>query len=101
MKRYDELTARQQVAAREKCTDLLLTAIVEGRLRFNDNLNGGNLQDRIDTALFTANAKATPWFAGEYVMGACREELDDMARCDAEHSLYSSPEERILDGIIQ
>lgn len=100
MKRFDELTDAQQNQAVKKCVNLLLKTIVEGAIRFNDAANNDNLQARIDAAWERANAMQTPWFAHEYIMETCREEIEGMARCTAEDSLYPGPEENVLSGIV-
>ena len=43
----------------------------------------------------------TPWFASEYILDACREELEGMAICIAEDALYPEPNEIVIDGIIR
>lgn len=99
MKTYQELTPAEQAAACERCLANLLEAIIEGGLRFNDALNGDGLQARIDAAGELANAMQTPWFWHEYILDTCREDLEGMAYCNAEDSLYSAPGERCLAGI--
>lgn len=100
MKTFTELSTQQQAAAIERCLNDLLGAVVEGAIRFNDDLNGDRLQARIDRAIAKADEMQTPWFAGEYVMDTCREDLESMARCDAEDAIYSEPGERVIDGVI-
>jgi hypothetical protein len=41
----------------------------------------------------------TPWFASEYILETCREDLTGMAQCDAEDASYTEPGERIIHGI--
>jgi hypothetical protein len=96
MRTYDELTEAEKTKAAEKATDRLLGLIVEGAVRFNDELNGDGLQARIDAAMVEANDMQTPWFAGEYVMEAAGEEIKSMARMDAEDALYPAPDERVI-----
>lgn len=87
MRAYKELSPAEQGKALDKCVNILLTSIIDG-LRFNDALNGGNLQARIDAAINKANRMQTPWLAGEYIMDTCREDIKGMAQCDAEDALY-------------
>jgi len=94
VKTYTQLTSAQQSQAVEKCLLLLLDDVVEGRIRFNDNL-----QSRIDAAIQEANYCQTPWFAGECVMEEVGKELWDMARCRAENALYAEPNEDIILGV--
>ena len=77
-----------------------LKAILEGGLRFNDEANGDDLQARIDKACDQADKMQTPWFAHEYIMDTCREELTGMALAQAEDSLYSEQNENVVSGIV-
>lgn len=99
MKRYDKLNAEEQARAFDKALNRLLQDVTEGLIRFNDSLNGDDLQARIDEAHAKAEAMRTPWFAHEYIMDTCREDLEGMARCEAEDSLYSQPGEFVVAGI--
>jgi hypothetical protein len=96
MKTYQELTEEQKSEAREIALNELLKAICEGYIRFNDSLNGDDLQARIDAAGDKAEAMRTPWFTHEYIMDTCREDLEAMAAADAEDSLYPEKEERVI-----
>lgn len=91
MKTFAELSTDLQAKAVELALTDLLTAICEGAIRFNDDLNGDNLQGRIDAAFEKAEAMRTPWFAQEYVMDACADDLRGMAQCSAEDCLYRLP----------
>jgi len=93
MRTYDELSKADQESAHDKALSRLLTAICEGAIRFNDELNGDDLQARIDAAFEKAEAMRTPWFAHEYVMETCDEELRSMALCDAEDAVYRSADD--------
>lgn len=98
MKRYTDLTPEQQHKAVEKAASEVLTLIVEGAVRFADELNHDDLQARIDAAIEKADEMQTPWFAHEYVMDTCRDDILSMARADAEDAWY--PEgETVLEGI--
>lgn len=88
MKRYAELTEKEQAAAREYQLSQLLQNILEGAIRFNDKLNKDKLQSKIDAAIKKADSMRTPWFAHEYIMETCREELEGMAQCSAEDAIY-------------
>src|SRR3990167_1276314 len=99
MKRFDELTPEQQKAAVTKCVTGLLEAIAEGAIRFNDGLNGDDLQARIDAAWADMELLRTPWFIGERIMETCRDDIEGMAQCEAEDALYPEPGERCLSGI--
>jgi hypothetical protein len=68
MKHFDDLTPEQQEKAIETEAAKLLQAIVEGAVRFSDELNSDGLQAAIDEAIAEAKAMQTPWFAGEYIM---------------------------------
>ena len=99
MKTYQQLTDKQKKAAEIKALESLLRAILEGGLRFDDKPNEDDLQARIDKAVAEADAKQTPWFAHEYILDTCRDNLEGMARADAEDSLYSEANERVVSGI--
>ena len=99
MKTFDQLTPDLQKSAIEAASTSLLRAICEGAIRFNDGLNGDSLQARIDAAAKRADEMQTPWFMHEYVMDTCREEIEGMARADAEDALYPERGERCVPGI--
>lgn len=99
MKTFDQLTDTQRAAALAKATNDLLTAITEGAIRFNDTLNHDDLQARIDAAFAKADQMQTPWFAAEYIMDTCRDDIEGMAQCDAEDSLYAEEGEHVIHGI--
>lgn len=99
MKTYNELTKEQQTKAITKCLNNLLEGILQGAIVFNDKLNRNNLQARIDKAIAKAERMQTPWFAHEYIMDTCKQDLEGMAQCDAEDSLYSEKNEHIIKGV--
>lgn len=101
MKTYTELNPEQQSKAVDRATTDLLRAIVEGAIRFDDKRNGDDFQARIDAACQKAEEMQTPWFAHEYVMDTCKEEIVGMAQCDAEDALYSEPREVVIAGVVQ
>lgn len=96
MRVYTDLTDQEKEEAVQAALQLLLSALLQGGIRFNDELNHDDLQERIDAAVAKAEAMQTPWFAGEYVMEAVGEELTAMARCDAEDAFYPARGERII-----
>jgi hypothetical protein len=93
MKTYAELTKKQQAAAFEYHLNLLLGAVVEGAVRFNDGLNGDDLQARIEGAKDDMDKLDTPWFYGEAIMDAAGDDLRGMAQCDAENTMYAEPDD--------
>ena len=95
MKSFDKLSVNQQESAVNNAATDLLNALIEGGLRFNDKLNDDDLQARIDAACQRANDMQTPWFAHEYIMDTCRDEIMGMAQCDAEDALYYSSGESV------
>lgn len=99
VKTFDQLSPEQQDKARDEALDDLLEAIVEGAIRFNDELNGDTLQASIDAAMEQAEELRTPWFAGEIIMDAVGDVLRGMAECDAEDALYPEGHERIIEGV--
>ena len=89
MKTFYELTGTQQSEAVSNATNELLKTILEGGIRFNDQrLNHDDLQSRIDSAIQKAEEMQTPWFAGEYIMDTCRDEIEGMSRCNAKDTMY-------------
>lgn len=99
MKTYNELTNAEKDKALAAATVSLLEAILEGSLRFNDALNHDDLQARIDAACIKAETMRTPWFAHEYILETCREDIEAMARCDAEDSLYPVRGQNVVHNI--
>lgn len=99
MKTFEQLTDQQKTIAIDKATDALLTAIVEGAIRFDDERNGNDLQARIDGAWARAERLRTPWFAGEIIMEVAGDDIRGMAECDAEDALYAEPDEFVVHGV--
>ena len=99
MKSYTELDEGQQKRAVERCLRNLLDDVLAG-LRFSDELNRNDVQARIDKAIGEAESMRTPWFAGEYVMDAVGEELESIARAEAENALYSETSDYVIAGVI-
>ena len=93
MRKFEELSGTEQSKAESLALNRLLKGVVEGAVRFNDTLNGDDLQARIDAAIDKADKMQTPWFSHEYVLDTCREDLEGMARCDAESAIYLDMEE--------
>jgi hypothetical protein len=96
MRRFGDLGAEEKKAAVDECLVALLGAVVEGTVRFNDELNQTDLQAKIDAAIDEAGKMQTPWFAGEYVMEAVGDELRSMARPQAEDAYYPDAGERCI-----
>ncbi len=99
MKTYTELTPEQQAKAVDKAAGFILADILGGSLRFDDAKNGDGLQARIDAAFVKAEEMRTPWFAHEYILDTCKDDIDGMAQCDAEDSLYPEAGEFCMTGI--
>ena len=99
MKTFNELTEKQQQKAIDYFLKIDLEAIMDGWLKFNDDLNGDDLQQRIDDAWKKAENMRTPWFWGDYIMETCSEELTAMAQAAAEDSIYPEQHERMEEGI--
>jgi hypothetical protein len=104
MRTYEQLTEAEQEEAKNIALVTLLEAILEGGLRFADMIRAGrddkanenDLQARIDKAWAEADRMQTPWFAHEYILDTCREDLEGMASCDAEDALYPDRTEYII-----
>ena len=99
MKTFEQLTNEQQTKAINHAVESLLTAILDGAISFNDKLNHDDLQARIDAAIIKADKMRTPWFAHEYILDTCRDEIERMAQCEAEDALYSGRNELVVNGI--
>ena len=96
MRTFEQLTAGEQEAAENRAASDLLQAICDGAVRFNDELNKDDLQARVDAAFARAEKMQTPWFAHEYIMDTCRDEIEGMARADAEDAMYPGADERTI-----
>ena len=97
MKTFKQLSETQKETAVQKCLESELRAILEDGVRFDDKLNYNDLQARIDAACSEADKMQTPWFAHEYILDTCREDLTALAQCQAEDALYSEGEYVISD----
>jgi hypothetical protein len=86
MKKFVDLTTEQQETAVSMALAEVLRDVVSGAIRFADELNGDDIQRRIDKALAEADRLQTPWFAGEVVMedSAVAAVLRGLAQADAE-----------------
>lgn len=117
MKTWDELTEDQRRQAIDKIVAQDLEDIVTGAIRFDDKLNGDNLQAAIDEALAESEANQTPWFAHEFVLEArywpgeghaveddglwpVSELLKSLAIPVCEDALYSEERELVIEGIV-
>lgn len=100
MKTFDQLDPEEQLRAKEAMTFILVTAIVNGELAFNDEQNGNSLQARIDAAK-TAAALDKSRSVQDMILKAIGVELMSIAEGEAKTILYSEPGERILEGIVQ
>jgi len=96
MRKYDQLSKEEQDRAQDLALSNLLEAITSSEIRFDDKLNKDDLQARIDKAGQKAEDMFTPWFASEYIMDTCKEDLTAMSTVDAEDSLYPDTDERII-----
>jgi hypothetical protein len=99
MKKFDELTEEQKTKAIEKTLIEILEDIVNGSIRFNDELNQDDLQARIDKAFDKAEKMRTPWFSHEYILETCREDLESLAICQAEDMIYLEQNEFAVRGV--
>ncbi len=97
MKNFNELTELEQKQAVAFFTNRLLNWILDGAIRFNDDLNGDNLQKRIDRAIKRSEEMQTPWFAKEYILDTCRDDIESMARCEAEDVEYDDAKNEVVD----
>lgn len=102
MKKFDELTQEQQAEAVKLAEEQLLEAIVYEGIRFDDEANGNDLQTRIDAAFAEAERMQTPWYAGNYIMDTCKEDIHELAMGSAMEALYAEPNDPpVVTGIIQ
>ena len=99
MKKFDELTEEQKTKAIEKTLIEILEDIVNGSIRFNDELNQDDLQARIDKAFDKAEKMRPPWFSHEYILETCREDLESLAICQAEDMIYLEQNEFAVRGV--
>lgn len=98
MRTYERLSHEEQAEARGHALSDLMRGILEGAIRFSDDLNGDDLQARIDAARQQAEDMQTPWFAHEYILDdeVVRDALEGMALSDAQEALYPAPETLII-----
>ena len=102
MKKFDELTEEQQAEAVKLAEEQLLEAIVYEGIHFDDEANGNDLQARIDAAFAKAERMQTPWYAGNYIMDTCKEDIHELAMGSAMEALYAEPNDPpVVTGIIQ
>ena len=102
MKKYDELTEKQQQLALEGEVNRLLKALCEEGLRFNDKENHDTLQKRIDKALRKAEKMRTPWFGYSYIMDDlyCAKRIKAVAAATVENAIYPEfTDPVIIEGI--
>ncbi len=88
MRKFDELTTEDRRKAIEGRLENLCGRLAEGAIRFNDELNGDDLQARIDAQLAKAEALQTPWFAAAMIREELEDDLIGMARIEAEEAIY-------------
>lgn len=87
---FSDLNEKQKEYVFNRSKTELLEKIISGELRFNDMLNGDDLQKKIDVAIGKAEKMSTPWFAGEYIVDSVGQEIDSMVRSKIECDLYYS-----------
>lgn len=97
MKKFDELSPQLQEKAVMAALNDLLKAIVDGAITFNDKANSNDLQARIEKACKQAMLMHTPWYAHEYILDTCQDDLMGIARGSAKRALYREPGELVLD----
>jgi len=97
MKTYEQLSPEQREIATNNQITKILESILEGSLRFDDDVNGDTLQADIDAAIQEVEDCQTPWFAGECILE--NEEtakiLREMAYSQAQNCIYAEPHESI------
>ena len=93
MRTYQELSEQEQARAREVALGLLVEAVASGAITF---ARGTVLESKVAAGIAEAERLQTPWFAAEYVLERCREELEGMSLCDAEDALYPGPDEHTI-----
>ncbi len=80
---FYELTIPQQNKAIEDAGNELLRDILQG-MRFEEDLNM-----KIESAIEKAEKMQTPWFAHEYIMDTCSEDIKNIARTWAAETKYT------------
>ena len=94
-KKFDDLTPEQQKEAVDNELNDLLKEITSGAIRFNDEMNGDDLQARIDKAGEDANKQQVTWFWHEFIMETCREDLESIARGTAQTGVFAEDGELV------
>jgi hypothetical protein len=99
MKRFDDLTPEQKDKAIQSMMSMHLKWVVTGMIRFRDDLNGNDLQARVDRAIQRAEELQTPWFAGEYVMDVAGDEIRRRGEASAKEAFYPEFDEVVAEGV--
>lgn len=108
MKTFDQLNPEEQQRAVETVLVMIVRAITNKGITFNDEENGTDLQARIEKC-FDANRMAvlgpqtrTPApTLPDRILSACGQELIGMAKGEAAQAIYTEPGERVVEWIIR
>src|SRR3989338_7804455 len=95
MRRFDDLTEKEQAASEQAAQASILEDIVSGFMRFNDEANGDDIQARIDAAVVEMERMQTPWFLAERLMedDQVRALVEGIARALVEDTYFLEPGE--------
>ncbi len=95
MRTYTDLSESDQKRARGKALMLPLTAVSESATRFNDELNGDNLQAKNNQAWDDARLRM-PRLTHEHIIDEIRAEMEGMALYAAQNAIYPEPGTRVI-----
>src|SRR3990167_9558441 len=95
MRRFDDLTEKEQAASEQAAQASILEDIVSGFMRFNDEANGDDIQSRINAEGWGMVRMQKPGFLAERPMGEnqVRALVEGMARSLVEDTYFLEPGE--------
>lgn len=96
MKRWDQLSESQRARAVEHQVEQIILVVVETNCACFPSL-----EKACKAAAEEAERLQTPWFFGSILYERAKDDIDLLAREDAEAALYAEPDEYIVSGIIE
>lgn len=98
IRNYEQLSAEEQKQAVEKHLDIIINAIINGEIRFDDSVNEDKLQEHIDAAMEESERLNTPWFAAEILMEDewLAKRLEQLALANAKECYYSGANDVVI-----
>ena len=94
MRTYHELNDAEKGQAVQIALNKLLGDLLRYGHGYCDLSHDTDLCTRIDAAIAQAERMQTPWFAHEYILDTCRDDLTQVALGHAVEAVYLDPDER-------